>query len=494
MSFRNTSRPRLRLVLCISVAAMATGCNPRSDAGPVVVSAIGGHPRLEEATKGRLAEPTRLLLDSVAQGLVRFDAVGQITPGMAERWNIVDDGRTYIFRLREAEWSDGQKVTAEQVVTILKRHIAANSPNPLAPYLTAIDEIVEMTPQVIEVRLRRPRPDLLKLFAQPELAIFDARRARGTGPFRIASTTKARIMLRPAFDPARAASDDVEEPSAAQSVELIGERAAKALVRFTERQSDLVTGGSFVDWPLVPLAGIAPANLKFDPAPGLFGLAVVDRDGFLGDPANRSAIAQAIDREAIVAAFAPGWDAAYAILPDQLDSAAAPAMPPWRSLSGSQRREGARTRVERWQRDHPGSIPIRIALPDGPGANILFGFVGAALRGIGLDPRRVALNDPADLMLVDAVAPYDSARWYLATACVRCSEEAQAALVAARDAATLDERARQIMAADAALNDDVAFITLARPLRWSVVALRLRQWQGNARAWHPLNKLRDESN
>ncbi len=119
--------------------------------------------------------------DALAQGLVRFDANGQIEPGLAERWIVIDGGGSYIFRLREAKWNDGTAVTSEQIVPILRRLVSPRSGNPLAPFLTAIDEIVVMTPQVIEVRLSRPRPDLLKLFAQPEMAIINAKH-RGTGP------------------------------------------------------------------------------------------------------------------------------------------------------------------------------------------------------------------------------------------------------------------------------------------------------------------------
>ena len=122
--------------------------------------------------------PARLFADATAQGLVRFDAAGQIEPGLAERWIVIDDGISYIFRLRDAEWADGEPVTADQVVALAQAPAAPSSRNPLAPFLTAIDEIVEMTPQVIEVRLKRPRPDLLKLFAQPELALFRTGRQR----------------------------------------------------------------------------------------------------------------------------------------------------------------------------------------------------------------------------------------------------------------------------------------------------------------------------
>lgn len=482
-----------RLALIALIATALAGCNRRADKGPVVVSVIGPRATLADPARKPLDAPSRMLIDAVAQGLVGFDAAGQIKPGLAERWTVIDNGTSYIFRLRDAEWDDGQRVTAGEVIAILKRQIAPGSRSPAAPFLTAIEEIVEMTPEVIEIRLKWPRPDLLKLFAQPEMALFRLRPPGGSGPFRISRRTKAGVLLRPSFDPVRVANEDVEEPGPEQSVELIGERASRAIVRFQERQSDMVTGGSFVDWPLVASADIAPANLRLDPAAGLFGLAIVDRSGFLGDQQNRVAIAQAIDPAALVAAFAPGWQSTQQLLPEQLDSAAPPATPSWASLSPADRRLGARDRVAKWRADHPGALELRIALPRGPGATIVFGFIGAALRSIGIEPRRVAMGASADLRLIDAVAPYDSARWYLATACQLCSDAAFQRIEAAREAPDLGTRAQRIAEADAALNEDAAFIMIARPLRWSIVAVRLGQWQGNSRAWHPLNALRNDT-
>ncbi|HEX8553768.1 MAG TPA: ABC transporter substrate-binding protein, partial [Sphingomonas sp.] len=120
----------------------------------------------------------------------------------------------------------------------------------------------------------------------------------------------------------------------------------------------------------------------------------------------------------------------------------------------------------------------------------LWGGLAASLRRVGIEARRVALDEPAELQLVDAVAPYDDPRWYLASACRPCGAEADERLEAARIADTLAERAARSAEADAALTADVAFIPLARPLRWSLVAPGLTAWAPNARAWHPLNHLR----
>lgn len=475
------------------VSLSSPGCSQRPDAGPVVASTIGSRPELTDAAAGHSSLADRVLRDSTAQGLVRFDAAGQIEPGLAERWTVIDNGMSYIFRLREAEWGDGRRVTAGDVVTVLDRELNPRSRNPLAPYLSAIDEAVEMTPEVIEVRLKRPRPDLLKLFAQPELNILRVHPPGGSGPFRIARRTTNGVVLRPVFDPARVEADEFTEPGPSQTVELIGERASRAVTRFMAHQSDVVLGGNYVDWPLLPIAGVAPANLRVDPAAGLFGLAIAHRTGFLADPANRAALAQAIDRNAIVAAFAPGWAAAEQILPEQLDSAAPPAVATWQTLSSTDRHTAARAQVKRWQQAHPGPIQLTLALPKGPGATILYGFIGAAFRSIGVELTRAPEGSDADLRVVDEVAPYDSARWYLATACAPCIDSAAASLLAARDAQTLTERAQHIATADGIMASDTPFIVIARPLRWSLVALRLRAWQPNARAWHPLNHLRADA-
>ncbi|HEX4694819.1 ABC transporter substrate-binding protein [Sphingomonas sp.] len=468
-------------------------CTQRPDKGPVVVSAIGARAAFGDVNKRSPDLTQRLLLDSTAQGLVRFDAAGQIEPGLAERWIVIDSGRTYIFRLREAEWSDGEKVTAADVATILKRAIAPGSRNPLKPFLSAIDDVAVMTDAVIEVRLSRPRPDLLKLFAQPELAVLRMNPIGGSGPFRIAANDRGALLLRPAIDPARSPDDEAAQPSPEQDVELIGESASRAVVRFATKLSDYVAGGAVADFPLVAHSGVAPTNIKLDPAVGLFGLAVVRREGLLASAAGRAAIAEAIDRSALIAALTSDWGAPVErLLPDKLDSAAPPAIPTWTTLSPDARLAAARAQVAKYRATNPGPIVVRIALPAGPGGTILYGQIAARLILIGVQSVRVAPGAEADLRLVDAVAPYDSARWYLATACVVCSPEAQAALTAARDAPDMASRGQHIAEADGLLASDVAFIPLATPLRWSLVALRLKQWQGNPRAWHPLNRLRND--
>lgn len=481
---------RPALPIAAALALVAGGCEQRPDDVAVVVSAIGGEAALRDPARGELSAASRVMLDSTAQGLVRFDAGGGIEPGLAERWIVTDGGRSYIFRLREAEWPDGTPVTAGEVVRSLRRTIAPGSRVAIAPFLAVIDEVVEMTPQIVEVRLKQPRPDLLKLFAQPELAILRRPALAGTGPFRAEPGT-APLLLRPGFDPLRG-DEEAEEPDPADNVRLRGERAASAVVRFAERQSDLVIGGTYRDWPLLAHADIPPANVRIDPAAGLFGLAVVSRKGLLAAADNRAAIAMAIDRGGLVALFRPEWQPVETVLPARLDSAADPAAPAWAALIPEARKTVARNRIAAWRALNPDTpLTIRLALPRSPGATLLWSRLARDLTDIGLQPVWVPEDADADLRLIDSVAPYDSGRWYLVTACRLCPEALMDAIEAARDAPTLPERAQRIAEADVALTADATYIPIAQPLRWSLVALRLRAFQPNARAWHPLTHLRE---
>lgn len=53
--------------------------------------------------------------------LVRRNADGTLEPGLAESWNVSDDGKTVTLTLRDAKFSDGSPITADDVVFSLLR-------------------------------------------------------------------------------------------------------------------------------------------------------------------------------------------------------------------------------------------------------------------------------------------------------------------------------------------------------------------------------------
>src|SRR5687767_9767056 len=105
-------RRALQIALAAAAALVSSGCD-RRDEGDVRVVVIGGPARIVDPAQGPLRAGEAVLLANAAQGLVRLDARGQIEPGLAERWNVSDDGLSYIFRLAATRWPSGRKVTAE---------------------------------------------------------------------------------------------------------------------------------------------------------------------------------------------------------------------------------------------------------------------------------------------------------------------------------------------------------------------------------------------
>ena len=53
--------------------------------------------------------------------LLRRDADGSLQPGLAESWKVSDDGKTVTLTLRDAKFSDGSPITADDVVFSLLR-------------------------------------------------------------------------------------------------------------------------------------------------------------------------------------------------------------------------------------------------------------------------------------------------------------------------------------------------------------------------------------
>ncbi|GAA0775722.1 peptide ABC transporter substrate-binding protein [Clostridium subterminale] len=67
----------------------------------------------------------------------------KIEKGIAESWETSEDGLTWTFKLRDAKWSDGQPVTAEQFVYGITRTLAQDTASPYAFLLYPIANAAE---------------------------------------------------------------------------------------------------------------------------------------------------------------------------------------------------------------------------------------------------------------------------------------------------------------------------------------------------------------
>lgn len=462
------------------------GCSSGDPDAPVTMSLITA----AEEPKAKQSRPTYQngLITATAQGLVAFDGEGQIEPALAERWIVTDDGFSIIFRIRRTVWADGRPVTSAAVARVLQRLVTADRRSQLQPMLSTIDQIIPMTGQVLEIRLKSPQRDFLQLLAQPEMAIARDRPGNGTGPYRLHSEREGVTRLRLLPPDGKKESPDVTERN---DVRVRREPAARAIARFAGREIGLVTGGRFTTLPLVRPAAIPNTQFSMDQADGLFGLAVVNGSNALSSINIRRALAMTIDRERLVGLFGLNtWRVQYALLPSQLDSNSAPAALEWVGLDRAARLARARGYLS-----SADTLPvIRIALPSGPGARLLFAAIAADWRQIGVSTVRVAMNEPADLRLIDEVAPQRAALWYLSRfSCERgfaCSVTADTAMRAALSTTDPVERAAAVAEADAAIASEQIFMPIAAPLRWSLVSPELIGWRANSFAAHPLHHLR----
>lgn len=482
---------RPSLLSCLLLGVLLTsigGCKDRS--GHAVVVDVIGTPG--DAFEGgrRLSPAGQLVRNGTALGLVGFDSEGRVIPALADRWIVTDDGLSYIFRLADGSWSDGSLLTSESARDSLRAALSGLQSTALGADLSGIAEIRAMTGRVVEIRLSHPMPELLDLLAQPELALLKG--GKGTGPFRL-RRVKDMAELNPVLPGKREAAPVAGYRDGLRPVEVRAMAASAAVIRFDQGSSDLVTGGRFSNYPLaLTVAGLSRRALRLDPVSGLFGLVVVDESGLLKEPAVREAVSMAIDRDALAGAISvQGWTGTNRLIP-----ADAPEAPPavaerWVGVDMAQRKADARRRVAAATRGQP---VLRIALPKGPGSDRLFERLSADLRDIGIKASAVASDAPADLRLVDTVARYPRADWYLAQfSCAlsrsACSAVADRFALQARTETDPAKRASLLADAETALTRANVFIPLGEPIRWSLVRDPQPGFAANPRGLHPLSDL-----
>jgi oligopeptide transport system substrate-binding protein len=479
----------MKACAAILITLLLFGCSDVTQ-NAVNVTVIGPKAKLVDPSGGAMAAPALNLAGVTMQGLVRFNAAGEIVPGLAESWIVTDDGLSYIFRMRRAKWPDGTNVNADHAAQSLRRSLTAGSRNPLRAFFSSVVDIVAMTDRVIEIRLRAPQPNILQLLAQPQMGIL--RRGRGSGPLHIYRTYPNSVILRP--NQALDVDGKIDEATLKQrEIRFRGESAAVAIMRFKGGEALLVLGGGYDDLPLAQAARLPSTAFRRDLVPGLFGFVVSNSNRVLADAKIRGALSMAINRRDIVDRFrVPGWQIQETFLPAAIGMTGAQSQPDWATLDLSARRQLAK-RLVADARKSSAPIRIRLALPGGSGSSLLFAGLRADWSLIGLDVVRVHPGEAADLYLIDAVATVHSAGWYIGRlSCnqgFQCSAIADAALVEAR--AALDPVARNtaLIAADNDIVKQQIFIPIAAPLRWSLVAPRLNGYRENSIGWHPIDSL-----
>lgn len=138
-------RKLLVFMLILSVAFVFFGCQPKEEAKETATQeeVVQEEPAEFIIVNGTEPEsldphlisgvPEHRIYMSIFEGLISYDpeTAGPV-PGLAESWDVSDDGTVYTFHLRKTTWSDGEPITAQTVVDSWLRMF---NPETASPYV-----------------------------------------------------------------------------------------------------------------------------------------------------------------------------------------------------------------------------------------------------------------------------------------------------------------------------------------------------------------------
>lgn len=136
------------LVSFCLIGGLLAGCTTASDnsgtegddsetGSKILRYSMGAEPGTLDSNKS-VDDMANEILFHISEGLVR-NINNEIAPGIAERWDISDDGLTYIFHLRESVWSDDVPLTAHDFEYSFKRFL---DPATGSSFVETLDAVV----------------------------------------------------------------------------------------------------------------------------------------------------------------------------------------------------------------------------------------------------------------------------------------------------------------------------------------------------------------
>ncbi|AUQ52781.1 ABC transporter substrate-binding protein [Phaeobacter inhibens] len=244
----------------------------------------------------------QVLYSNVFEGLTRFMGDGSVVPGLAQSWEISEDGLSYTFTLQDGvTFHDGSTMDAEDVKFSLDRARAEDSTNAQKALFADIASVDVVDPLTVKLTLSQPNGNLLfnlawgdAVIVAPETIDTIKTAPVGTGAF-----TFTNWVQGDRIDLARNPDYWGEAPAlSAATFKFISDPTAAFAAMMAE---DI---DAFSAFP-------APENLpQFEADPRfqvLIGstegetiLSINNKQAPFDDPKVRAAVAHAIDRQAII--------------------------------------------------------------------------------------------------------------------------------------------------------------------------------------------------
>ncbi|HET7264111.1 MAG TPA: ABC transporter substrate-binding protein [bacterium] len=134
--------------------------------------------------------------EHVYESLTMYDEKTNVVPCLAEKWEIQNGGKTYVFHLRpNVKFHNGQPMTADDVKYSIDRVLDPKTASPWRDALASISQVTVVDPMTVRTDLSAPYPDLLGAFAMLRASGIMPKglaerenlkiKAIGTGPFKL---------------------------------------------------------------------------------------------------------------------------------------------------------------------------------------------------------------------------------------------------------------------------------------------------------------------
>ncbi|MFU8864862.1 MAG: ABC transporter substrate-binding protein [Rhodobacterales bacterium] len=140
----------------VSALALVAGVGMAQAKTDIIVGMQLEPPHLDP-TGGAAGAIDEVLYANVFEGLTRFGPDGSVNPGLAESWDISEDGTVYTFTLRNGvTFHDGTTMDGETVKFSLDRARAEDSVNAQKVLFEGITEVEVVDPLTVKVTLDAP--------------------------------------------------------------------------------------------------------------------------------------------------------------------------------------------------------------------------------------------------------------------------------------------------------------------------------------------------
>lgn len=407
-------KPFAIVALVALVLATAAGCGKRAATRPPcptgqVCVLIGNAAELSSLDPHRMTGTWefRVARDSLV-GLTIDNAAAETEPGMATSWETSPDGLVWTFHLREAVWSDGVPVTADDFVFAYRRSLDPKTANETAALIYVLKNaeavnggklpvealgVRAIDPRTLEITLEHPAPYLLELAKHlsmlpvPKHAVekwgdawAEPAHFVANGPFKPVEWRLgdyAKFEKNPRFYEA-----DTVCPAAIYyypTNDAIG--AERRVLR-----GELDVSTDILSNRIAYLRGKAPGYPRVKTWLGVAYVAFNSNVPRLKDPRVRRALSMAIDRDFITSKLLRGGQVpAYTFTPPGMANYTTVQPPEWSTWSLERRQAEARRLLAEagYGPGHP--LKVEIKLRNSPDPTLFYPAIQADWKSVGVE-------------------------------------------------------------------------------------------------------------